>query len=187
MPQLQLEDEFPDESLIVRCRIGTENGEVTRIDFFHIRTDVSLVLVVNAAKMSKAGNSGREKISPLPETVAVYEFCILRILHHGVGTAHGIACGLELVKGPIDPGALCWPIGDGSGNTAGLPHLLKNGRVVGNLHLVDGDTIRILLDRSLDAFLPVLRSLIHHSGDEIDIDLIKAESLGKTKRTKSFL
>src|SRR5207302_9757241 len=50
-----------------------------------------------------------------------------------------------------------------------------DGRVEGELHLIDGHAVRIEIDGLLHAGVPVLLGLAKHAGDQIDVDLRKSE------------
>ena len=77
--------------------------------------------------------------------------------------------------------ALCFPVGDGSGDPTRFLHLFEDRRVVRDLHLVNRDAVGRFFDRGADTALPVFGSLVHHPGNQIDIDLIKTERLGKSE------
>ena len=56
-------------------------------------------------------------------------------------------------------------------------HFAGDQRVVRELHLVDGDVVRLHLFDALDALGPVLVGLADHAGDQVDVDLRKSDLL----------
>ena len=75
----------------------------------------------------------------------------------------------------------------GRHQSARLLHLLVDAGVVGHLHLVDGDGVRRHFDRLGHIGAPVVLRLLHHAGDEVDIDVLETEAAGVAPGAVDFV
>ena len=112
------------------------------------------------------------QVGALPQPVAVDEFRAPGILDGGVGAADRVAGLLERGERLVHPAPLGGPGRHGLIKLAGAVQAVAADRSVERqLHLVDGDAVRIELDRPPHRVPPLLFGLAQHAGDQIDVDL----------------
>ena len=128
--------------------------------------------------VGKRGDAQADQVGPGPQLVAVNKFGALGVEHRGVAAGDGVAGALEGGEGFFDPAAFRLPIGHRRDEFSLGLHLFVDGRVVGNLHLVNRHAVGPQLDRLLDVALPQRLGLLQHAGDQIDVDLGEILSAG---------
>lgn len=176
--EFELEDEFADEEFVGVGGEGAVDGEVAAVELGEVFVDLVLVLVVGAVDVAEGGDADGEEVCAFPEEVAVEEIDGFVVANGGVGGADAVAVFFEFGEGFVDPAAFGFPVGDGGGEFAGGRHVLIDGGVEGDFHLVDRDGIGLELEGLLDVALPVVVGFVKHTGDEVDVDLGEAGVAG---------
>ena len=128
--------------------------------------------------MTKAGHTDAQEVGPAEESLTVFELHPGRILHHGGRARDGVATRLEGSERLIHPTAFGVPVGDRCHQLSFGLHLPVDARVVGHLHLINGHRVGFHRHRLGHGLLPLFRSLLHHAGDEVDVDLGEADFPG---------
>ena len=155
--------------------------------FVGIGLEFMLVLKVSALHVRERRDTQTDHVRAGPQEVGINEASLRRILYRRVGATDGVAGVFQFGKCVAHPVALGFPGGYGSDRLSHHLHLLKDGGVVGDLHLVDGDTVRIELNGFAHAFAPVGGGLSDHAGNQVDIDLREADGAREAVRGSDFL
>src|SRR5258706_6623315 len=95
------------------------------------------VLKMDSIEVRKRRNSKTYHVATMPERIRIDEPARLGGRCHRVRTGNPIAPRLKLIKGEIQPATFCVPVGNGRHRTL-LENLLRDYRVVRQLHLIDG-------------------------------------------------
>jgi len=154
----------------------------------------ALLLIVFAAssaiafRTSVPGSEVAGHVRALPQPVAVDEFRPARILDGGIRTPHVIAGALERLERLLHPAPLGRPVGHRLAEEIGaLEQVFADRRVVGELHLIDGDAVRLEIERLLDAGLPVGFRLPEHAGDDVVLERGGATNSGAAQWDTSHI
>ncbi len=124
--------------------------------------------------MRKRGNTDADHVAAVPERVAINEPALLLFGRDNVGARDFVVVCKKLFEGVIEPGALGGPTGDRRCDPL-LQYVLRDNCVVGQLHLVDRDGVRLEFDSAANSFAPLLFRFAHHARNQIDVDLRKVD------------
>src|ERR1043166_5298590 len=94
------------------------------------------------------------------------------MFYRRIGAANLITGTFQFLKSILNPPAFGFPVGHRRHQFARGLHLLVDGGVIGNLHLVNRHAVRRHFDGFTHALAPVCLRLLHHAGNEINVDLI---------------
>jgi len=111
--------------------------------------------------MGEGGDAGAIMSPPRHSASRYNELAVRAGLDERVGAGNHVPGRLELLEGPVNPAALGGPVGDG-GSWPVVRASFEDHRVEGQFHLVDGDAVRVHLDRLHDGGLPLALGLAEH-------------------------
>ncbi len=132
------------------------------------------VLEMDAAEMRKRRNPDTDHIAAMPERVGVNKATRLFLRRDDVGSRDFGSRAHETVrKRNRAIGALS--VQSAIGDSIPFSICPRDDGVVGQLHLIDRDRIRLKLDCAAHCVMPLLFRFTHHAGDQIDVDLGKVD------------
>ena len=134
---------------------------------------------MRAADVRKRRHAQADQVRALPQAVPIDEVRSFGVFHRRVAAGDGVAGLFQLGEGIADPAPLGLPVGDRRHEPPLRLHLLVDVRVVGDLHLVDRHAVGRQLDGLPHAIPPVLLRLLHHAGDQVDVDLRELQLAGE--------
>jgi hypothetical protein len=174
LPGFEQQNHFPDQELVRRNRQRAVDWKFAGVDALDVLLPSVEVLVMNALEVTERCHAGTNQIGAAPERVAVDKPGMALRLDQGIAAGNDISRSLEFAEGIIDPCPFRRPTGDGR-FVAGTLGFTSDCRVERNFHLVDGAGVGVHRDGLGDGLFPFVGSLAEHAGDEIDIDLRKAD------------
>src|ERR1041385_6291973 len=177
-PELHLQNEFPDHPFFLTGRESAGHRQFAAIHRFDVWVPVVLVLIMRPVHMRNRGHPEPYHIGAGPQQVAIQKPGPRRIANRGIRTSHRVAGLFQLGKSIVDPAALGRPAGHRSYGLPKYLHVLDDGGVIRDLHLIDGDAVGSEPNGLTDTLTPVCFRLFHHSGNQVDIDLRKADGTG---------
>ena len=142
----------------------------------HVLLELIEVLVMHALEVAERGDAGRQDVAAPKQMVAIDKVIRVEASHQFVAAGDLVAGRQQRVDRLAHPAAFDRPAGDGRRDTQ-LFDLASDERVVRQLHLVDRDVVGLELFHLLDAVGPIVVRLADHAGDQVDVDLRKADLL----------
>ena len=123
---------------------------------------------IDAAEMRKRRDADADHVAAVPQRVSVNEPASLLLRRDNVSARNFVVVRKKLFESVIEPAAFGGPAGDRR-RDALLQNVLRDDRVVGQLHLIDRDGVGLELDRALNGsrhfssvspIIPAIRSML---------------------------
>ena len=177
-PELELQDDLAYQLLLGAECVGAPQRQLTAAVRAEVTGERGDVLLVDPVEIREGRRAQPDQVGSLVQEVLIEERLSLGVPNGGIGATECVAALFEAGEGEAQTAPLGGPIGK-VGRLAAI-QVAKERRVVGNLELIEGKTLRIESQGSLEAREETLVAFSQQADDEIEIEDSGSRPAGST-------